>query len=182
MTQQPVLEWEEPTRVIARRVRNLREGRKWSGERLAKEMTKVGVPWDRNIVANLETGRRASVSVVELLALAFVLDVAPVHLLVPTSANGPWYAFTPDQVAPAPVVREWIRGRYWLPRPGDSRDVVQGYRGDRTYFTQVPDEEWQPPAALSDEERERRRAERLARLRELEKAGIVKITVVHEGD
>ncbi len=70
-------------------------------------------------------------------------------------------------------MREWVRGGYWMPRHGSS---------DRAYFTEVPDEEWQPPAPLSDEERERRRAARMAQLREWEKTGIVKITVVHEED
>ena len=39
--------------------------------------------WTRIVVTKLETGRRQSVSVEELLALAYVLNVAPVHLLVP---------------------------------------------------------------------------------------------------
>ncbi|MGH3768767.1 MAG: helix-turn-helix domain-containing protein [Pseudonocardiaceae bacterium] len=72
-----------PTAVIARQVRQLRESYKWSAERLASEMTQAGAPWDRTIVANLENGRRGTVSVAELLALAYVLDVPPVILLAP---------------------------------------------------------------------------------------------------
>lgn len=47
----------------------------WSAERLAKEMTAVGVPWTRDAVVNLETGRRKRLAAHELLALAYVLDV-----------------------------------------------------------------------------------------------------------
>lgn len=72
-----------PTAVIARQVRQLRDSYNWSAERLANEMTQAGAPWDRTIVANLENGRRSTVSVAELLALAYVLDVPPISLLAP---------------------------------------------------------------------------------------------------
>lgn len=56
-------------------------------------MAKVGIRWDRSIVANLDLGRRATVSVDELLALATVLDCSP-------------WALLPDGHAqPAPVER-----------------------------------------------------------------------------
>jgi hypothetical protein len=40
-----------------------------------------GIPWNRDIVANLESGRRASFDVAELVALAGIFDVQPAVLL-----------------------------------------------------------------------------------------------------
>lgn len=75
-------------------------------------MTEVGVSWDRSIVANLENGRRASVSVEELLALAYVLNVAPIHLLVPSGDQSEPYVYLPNGwAANREVVRAWIAGR-----------------------------------------------------------------------
>ncbi|MFC6017584.1 helix-turn-helix domain-containing protein [Plantactinospora solaniradicis] len=100
-----------PHRAIAERVKTLRQGRGWSARELADEMVKVGIPWDRSIVANLETGRRASVSVEEFLALAYVLDVAPVNVLVPTESDVTEFEPVQGQVVDPMTAREWIRGR-----------------------------------------------------------------------
>ena len=96
-------------------------------------MAREGIKWNRSIVANLEGGRRGSVSVEELLTLAYVLDVAPTHLLVPLE-EGICYHFTPERFAPTGVVREWVRGR----QPLASANA-------RLFFSEVPDKEWNPP-------------------------------------
>ncbi|MEV1331498.1 helix-turn-helix domain-containing protein [Micromonospora costi] len=115
-----------PHRVIADRVRDLRKGRGWSAQRLADELTRAGTPWDRSVVANFENGRRASLSVEELFALAYVLDVAPVNLAIPTDRESPPYAPVPDLVISADDAREWIRGR----KPIGEQDVD-------TYFSKI---------------------------------------------
>lgn len=69
------------TGLIADRVKTLRTGARLSGSALAAEMNKRGIPWNRTTVAKLETGRRESLNVQELLALALVLDVPPVSLI-----------------------------------------------------------------------------------------------------
>lgn len=78
------------TAVIADRVRELREQAGMSQDGLAQEMKKLGIPWKRATVVNLEkrgsrsrgqaVGRDA-VTVQELLGLALVLDAAPATLL-----------------------------------------------------------------------------------------------------
>jgi len=93
-------------------------------------MTEAGVKWDRSVVANLESGRRASVSVEELLALAYVLEVAPVHLIVPVDADG-WFAVTPDLSTTNEYARAWIRGSVALPGIDE-----------RQFFSEVPADEW----------------------------------------
>jgi transcriptional regulator with XRE-family HTH domain len=95
--------------VIAERVRQLREARGLTAARLAERMTEEGVKWDRSVVANLENGRRASVTVEELFALAYVLEVAPVHLVIPLDADG-WIHITPELSTTNEQARAWIRG------------------------------------------------------------------------
>lgn len=71
---------ETPTEVAIRRMCELRKERRLSGAAVARRMTELGIPWDRNTVAKLETGRR-SLSIDELLALATALCVSPADLL-----------------------------------------------------------------------------------------------------
>ena len=124
-----------PTQVVAARVREIRERRRLTGTQLAERMTKAGLKWDRATVAKLETGRRQSLTLEEVLALAAVLNVAPVHLLIPLDSDQEPYPVTATTAASARIVREWIRGRYAL--PGADR---------REYFSEVPEHEWQPPS------------------------------------
>lgn len=132
MTQEPLT----PHRAVAERMRALRTGRGWSAQKLAEEMSKIGIKWDRSIVANLEYGRRHTVSVEEWLALAFVLSVAPIHLLVPTVGEEDMtlYALTPSTNSVPAYVRAWIRGQ-----------TPVGGQDPRRYFSEVPEAEWQPP-------------------------------------
>jgi transcriptional regulator with XRE-family HTH domain len=123
-----------PTQVVAKRVREVRQKRGLTAAQLAEQMTRVGVPWKRGVVAKLESGLRAAVSVEELLALAYVLDVAPVHLLVPFDDDEQPYRATPTQVEPAGFVRDWIRGQWYL----EGTDV-------RDFFSELPEHEFLPP-------------------------------------
>ncbi|MBP2581630.1 transcriptional regulator with XRE-family HTH domain [Streptomyces sp. PvR006] len=102
-------ETEGPVAVIARRVKELRGRKGFTAQELADKLRAAGVPWDRATVTKLETRRRQSVSVVEFMALARVLDVAPVHLLVPLGVEEP-YQVTPEEVVPASRARLWVRG------------------------------------------------------------------------
>lgn len=116
-----------PTAVIAGRVRELRRRRGWTAADLGARLTEHGVPWNRSIVANFESGRRPDVSVRELLALAVVLDIAPVNLLVPLGSEP--YQVTPDRTESADTVRAWVRGEQ--PLPGSTPE------GARTFYTEV---------------------------------------------
>lgn len=124
--------------MIAERVRDLLARKRWTAQQLVDALGEVGVEWTRLIVANLlvkkSDRRRRYVTVDELLALAYVLDVAPIHLLVPIDNEARWYAVTPKVLHPAGLVRNWIRGR--IPMPGRDR---------RVYFSEVPENEWRVP-------------------------------------
>ncbi|MFC9089974.1 helix-turn-helix domain-containing protein [Nocardiopsis dassonvillei] len=123
-----------PTEVIAQRVKEVRRKRGLSAAALAAKMTEAGVPWDRGILANLENGRRRNVSVTELFALAYVLDVSPLHLAVPLEDEAP-YLFTPEREVPAVAARRLIRGFHHLPE-----------QDWRAFITEVPESE----AVVSD--------------------------------
>jgi transcriptional regulator with XRE-family HTH domain len=111
--------------TLTARVKELRRARGWTGAELGERMTKLGVRWDRSIVANVEAGRRKAFTVDELMALAIVFDVAPVHLMVPLD-EGP-YQVTPEMEQPTARVRAWIRGEE--PLPGGRK---------RSWFTERP--------------------------------------------
>jgi transcriptional regulator with XRE-family HTH domain len=124
--------------TITRRVREVRRRHGWNQQQLAEQMTKAGVAWDRNVVANLETGRRASVGVDELLALAHVLSVAPLSLLIPLDDKTP-YQLTPTVTKPAEEVRDWAHGVITLNEQGEPKwDDIDW----RIYESEVPDSEW----------------------------------------
>lgn len=117
-----------PVEALARRVKEARNRKGLTAQELADDLKARGLPWDRQTVTKLETGRRQNVSVAEWLALARALDVAPLHLLVPLGEVE--YAVTPEEAATAGRVRSWIRGTEPLP----STD-------QRIYRSEVPLEE-----------------------------------------
>jgi len=126
------------TAVVARRVKEVRQSRGWSAQALATACADHGMPQlTRSTIANIESGRRSSITVDEVMVLAYVLDIAPVHLLTPADDDEDVTVgverFRADQV------RRFIRGSEAL--SGMSR---------RLFFSQIPESEWwetqgQPP-------------------------------------
>ena len=95
------------TKLIMSAVRRQRGIRDWSAAQLAGEMTKAGVPWNADVVVNLEHGRRKSLRVHELIALAYILDTSPLDLLVSSIGT---YPVLPGLAADPEAVRAWFRG------------------------------------------------------------------------
>lgn len=134
-----------PVEAVAARVKEVRKARGLNAAQLGERMTAQGVPWDRFTVANLEKGKRQNVTVVELLALATVLKVAPVHLLVPPLPSPEWgaggnepsdtaaYQVTPSRTEPMYLVRRFIRGE--TPLPG---------MDERAFYSEIPPQEFSP--------------------------------------
>ncbi len=117
------------TEIVAARVRELREARGWSARALAERLRKLdGTRLDRAVLANLESGRRQSVSVDELLLLSIALDCAPVHLLLP---------FGQLKVGrlslSADMANRWVVGLVPLP----DQDVAQWTRLSQEYAARV---------------------------------------------
>src|SRR5262245_5662342 len=107
-----------PDQVIGYRCRQLRDRKGWTAQQLADAMNGIGMTdWTRIVVTKLENWPkyRRSVTVEELLTLAYVLDVAPIHLMVPIEGGlraemEEFYQVTPDLATSLGAVREWIRG------------------------------------------------------------------------
>lgn len=128
----------DPTQAVIERVKVLRRKRRLTAQQLAERMTEAGVPWKAGVVTKLETGRRESINLAELLALAYVLDVALVHLIVSAELDkDALCAITPTQAVTADTARRWIRGQEPLPGQ-DPRD----------YHSEVPAWEWTGPQVL----------------------------------
>lgn len=115
----------DPVQTVAHRVSELRNRKGMTAAEVGQRMKEQGFKWDRFTVANLEKGKRQNVTLTEWLGLAQVLDVSPLHLLVPLEEVE--YRVTPETVAPAARVRAWVRGLE--PLPGTDQ---------RIFYTEVP--------------------------------------------
>jgi transcriptional regulator with XRE-family HTH domain len=131
------------TAVIMAAVKALRKAKDWSAQQLADEMAKVGVPWNRHIVVNLEQGRRKSLRVHELLALAYVLDAeTPLDLLVPYV--GALFPVTPDVEAGTVDVERWFSGetgplRQYMEAAPDVRNQAEHDRAVKKWRAALAD-------------------------------------------
>lgn len=143
------VKFSSPTTTVAERVKDLRQRRGWTAAELALRCADKGLDgFNRSVLANIESGRRKYVTVDELVALAYVLDVAPIHLLVPVEVDQTvdehFYGVCPDVFLPVPEARAWVRGSH-APATVDPR----------VYYSEVPLDEWKPPQLTSEQVVER---------------------------
>jgi transcriptional regulator with XRE-family HTH domain len=117
------------------RIRELRQARGMTQQDLADRLSQLGARVDRTAVAKVEKGTR-ELALAEAFQYAYALDVAPVHLFVPTDSDE-LISIGPNMEAPPKHVRAWIRGE----RPfGDAR----------LYRSQVPEDEFHYPPDKED--------------------------------
>ncbi|MET7294921.1 helix-turn-helix transcriptional regulator [Streptomyces griseoloalbus] len=116
----------------------LRKRKDMTAAEVGRRMTDHGLKWDRFTVANLESGKRQNVTITEWLALARVLDVSPLHLLVPLEEVD--YLVAPDESFPASRVRAWVRGQGALPGTDE-----------RIFRSELPLDELPSPPAVTIE-------------------------------
>jgi transcriptional regulator with XRE-family HTH domain len=114
------------TRAVAGEIRQRRKARGMSAEDLAAACADLGMPIPRSTLADLENGRRASISVAEWLALAAALDVPPVMLLCPVG-TAETAEVLPGAEAPAFRAAQWVAGEAPLRDPGRA-DVLTDWR------------------------------------------------------
>jgi transcriptional regulator with XRE-family HTH domain len=131
--------------TVAAKVKVLRKSSGLSAQALAERMSDLGVPWKREVVANLENGRRASVGVDELLALALVFGVPPVLLMVDETAGtaevAPGTLTTPAQ-ALLWLIGEvpWAAGPSWQARWSESSVPIRLVRRFHDFAEMVANE------------------------------------------
>jgi transcriptional regulator with XRE-family HTH domain len=116
-----------PARVLGQRLREIREKRGLSQAAFADLL---GL--DRTTLNKIENGTRSDVRISELFRFATVLDIAPIHLLVPLDGDGD-IAIAPFATYPAPIVRMWIRGE--VPHP------EAGTEGHLRFLQEMPERE-----------------------------------------
>jgi transcriptional regulator with XRE-family HTH domain len=135
-----------PSDVVAARVREVRTRHGLTTAQLAARCAALGAPGlTAQALYKLEGQRDPAkrrprpVTVDELLVLALALDVAPVHLLVPTGYDED-YRITGAVSTRAASARAWIRGVLQLQLPGQDA---------RVYYSEVPEGEFYTPAHWS---------------------------------
>jgi transcriptional regulator with XRE-family HTH domain len=80
-----------------------------SMQQLADRTDELGMPIPQSVLANLESGRRETVSVAELLVLAAALDMSPLELMCPVGFDKQIEMLPGHAVDPL-IVRRWITG------------------------------------------------------------------------
>jgi len=121
--------------VVADSVRAVRERHGTSQQELADALG-----WTQSTVARIESGQRA-ISIGELVALSWALNVAPAYLLSGSFQSGAVPVHKTLQVPPAHMLK-WVRGGE--PLPGLNY---------RRYFENIPDSEWIERYGPIDEQR-----------------------------
>ncbi len=177
------------TRLIARRVHEIRGERGMSGAALGAAVRALGLTrWVASTVGKLETNRRQSVTVREWLALSLALRVPPVWLLIDPKGDSVPVADGIDVDAWTAVL--WLAGRQPLAEPpGPAWDdaaemiwqvyqvagAVKAFRQSRQYYKDVaaflPDSDREQERALADEHDSRILASLVSPLRELGRSG-----------
>ncbi|MDI3402598.1 helix-turn-helix domain-containing protein [Streptomyces cavernicola] len=77
-------EWVDRIKAnVAGEVRRRRREMGWSAQDLADRCEELGHPIPRNVIANMESGRRANLPLVDVMVLAAALETYPVCLIFP---------------------------------------------------------------------------------------------------
>ncbi|MGW7165300.1 helix-turn-helix domain-containing protein [Streptomyces sp. NPDC054884] len=96
-----VPEWADRIKAnVAGEVRRRRKEMGWSAQDLADACEQLGHPIPRNVIANMESGRRANLPLVDVMVLAAALETYPVCLIFPvgyveTTQELPFQALVP---------------------------------------------------------------------------------------
>ncbi|MFL9654842.1 helix-turn-helix domain-containing protein [Streptomyces sp. PB17] len=79
-----VPEWvDQVMATVAAEVRRRRKELGWSAQDLADKCEEIGHPIPRNVIANMESGRRSNLPLVDVMVLAEALNTPPICLLYP---------------------------------------------------------------------------------------------------
>jgi transcriptional regulator with XRE-family HTH domain len=141
--------------TVGLRVREYRESLspKLSAQALADATRDAGHELKRTVIANLESGRRGTVSVADVLVLARVLKVPPALLVVPLGAGQP-FEVTPGELTDAWSAFAWLTGRW--PLAEADREARPAAWGTTVAYEQHDDMLARYRGALSDLARHRK--------------------------
>lgn len=106
-----VLEWEDHvTATVADEVRRRRKELRWSAQDLADRCEEIGYPIPRNVIANMESGRRAVLPLVEVMVLAKALRMSPISLIYPVGYVDEVRQLPYEDPRPAWDALQWFTG------------------------------------------------------------------------
>ncbi|MFI9596078.1 helix-turn-helix domain-containing protein [Nonomuraea sp. NPDC052265] len=103
------------TRQVAENIRHHRRRQGLSVQNVADRCAAQGLPLERNNLAKLESGHRASLTVAELLVLARALNTPPVLLLTPLGRSTESVEILPGVDADPGEAVFWLDGTAPLP-------------------------------------------------------------------
>jgi transcriptional regulator with XRE-family HTH domain len=130
--------------AVARRVRPLREERRWTQDDLARRVLAFGLEWDRNVVANVErTPPAREVSIAEWAVLLSAFRTDEIAFFGP---NHPPIELAPSLVVEPGGITEILTGKAW-PSPEEEERLAAALRARRDAVTLV---ERRAAARLSD--------------------------------
>ena len=95
--------------VLAASIKRVRTARRLSYAELSRQLADIGRPIPELGLRRIELGERR-VDYDDLLAISYVLQIAPVDLMVNKDATNESYPMTSELKFEAESVREWIRG------------------------------------------------------------------------
>lgn len=107
--------------AIAGEVRRHRQAQGLSAQQLADRCAAIGMPIQRSVLANLESGRRTTVTVAEVLVLAHALGVPPGVLMFPVGHKQQCEVLPGGYLEPDFAV-DWLSGRAFI-----SQDVADEF-------------------------------------------------------
>jgi transcriptional regulator with XRE-family HTH domain len=111
------------TRSIAGQVKRHRTKSDISAQQLSEACAKLGLEIPRSTIADLENGRRASISVAELLVLARALGVAPLLLVFPVGSEAESEVLPGELRSPFRAAL-WAAGEAPFPGPDDAAYIT----------------------------------------------------------
>jgi transcriptional regulator with XRE-family HTH domain len=118
----PLERWEERVaHMVGREVRRNRDRRKLGTQQLADRTAEFGMPIPRNVLANLESGRRDMITVSEVLVLAAALCVSPLELVAPVGYDAEIELLPGRKMDPLQASR-WVDGQLVLDATGPTTD------------------------------------------------------------
>ncbi|MBF4568512.1 helix-turn-helix transcriptional regulator [Plantibacter sp. VKM Ac-2880] len=106
---------------VGQRVKAARESRvpRMSAQSLADSTVRLGHEVKRSVISNLESGRRGTVTLADVLVLAYALDVPPMLLMTPLGTDDACEVL-PGRMESTWDAVEWISGHD--PLPGDREE------------------------------------------------------------
>lgn len=128
--------WSERLAVqIGARVRQLRERPDWkmSAQALADRTAELGHELKRSVIANIESGRRANITVADLIVLAAALRVPPAMLVFPIGSESKTEVLPDVWVNTVDAVRWFDAAESRLTEP----DSVEAEIAERWAYTKM---------------------------------------------